>query len=180
MKARGTRRPGDPVTRRANETRALALPVSRPRRVAASLLTFAFLLFPFSFLAACGRGEERRGEIPAEAQAAVERLTDDIAAGRFGRVYEEAAEEWRREVTADENEELLRRVRDRLGRVESRTRHSAREQQYASGPLSGHTLEVTYETTFERGAAVEQLALVRRDGRWQLARYHVSSEALKK
>ncbi|HEV2762558.1 MAG TPA: DUF4019 domain-containing protein [Pyrinomonadaceae bacterium] len=145
----------------------------------AGLLPFAFCLLPFAFLAACGGGEERRGDIPAEAQAAVERLSEDIAEGRFTRVYEEAAEEWRRDVTLEESEELLRRVRERLGRVESRTRRGAREQQYASGPLPGHTLELTYETTFERGSAVELLALVRRDGRWQLARYRVSSEALK-
>ena len=140
-------------------------------------LTFAFCLFTFAF-PACG-GEERRGDIPAEAQAAVERLTEDIAAGRYAKIYAEAADEWRRDVTPEQNEEMLRRVVERLGRVESRTRHSAREQQYASGPLSGHTLEVNYETTFERGTAVELLALVNRDGRWQLARYRVSSEALK-
>ena len=139
----------------------------------------AFFLFTFAFVSACGGGEERRGDIPAEAQAAVERLTEDIAAGRFTRVYEEAAEEWRGEVTPEQSEELLRRVRERLGRVESRARRGAREQQYASGPLHGHTLELTYETTFERGTAVELLALVRRDGRWQLALYRVSSEALK-
>ena len=141
------------------------------------VFTFAFCLSPFAFLA-CG-GEERRGDIPAEAQAAVERLSEDIAAGRYGKIYAEAADEWRRDVTPEQNEEMLRRLGERLGRVESRTRQTAREQQYASGPLSGHTLEVSYETTFERGTALEVLALVNRDGRWQLARYRVSSEALK-
>ncbi len=139
------------------------------------LLTFAFLLLPFYLSCAV---DERRS-IPAAAQETVDRVTEDIAAGRDEKVYEEAAPEWRDQVSADENRKRLARVRERLGRVGARTLRSGREQQSASAPLSGHALELIYQTTFERGDAVEQFTLLERDGRWLLARYSVSSDALK-
>lgn len=140
------------------------------------VLTFAFCLFTF-FFDACAV-DERRG-IPPAAQAAIEGVTEDIAAGRDAKIYAEAAEEWRSAVTAEENARLLSRVRERLGRVEGRTLHTGREQQSASAPLSGHTLEIVYRTRFERGEAMEKFTMLERDGRWLLAGYSVSSDALK-
>jgi hypothetical protein len=122
--------------------------------------------------------DEVRG-VPAGAQAAVERVTEDVAAGRDAKVYAEAAEEWRRTVSEAENARALSRVRERLGRVESRSLHQGREQQSAPAPLSGHTLELVYETRFERGTGMERFTLVERGGDWLLARYSVSSDALK-
>jgi Protein of unknown function (DUF4019) len=122
--------------------------------------------------------DERRG-IPPAAQAAVDGVTEDIAAARDAKVYGEAAEEWRAAVNAEENARLLGRVRERLGRVESRTLHTGREQQSAAAPLKGHTLELAYRTRFERGEAMEKFTLVEREGRWLLAGYSVSSDVLK-
>jgi hypothetical protein len=140
-----------------------------------SLIIFAFCLLPFAF--ACAVDERRN--IPAEAQAAVERVTEDIAAGRDAKVYEEAAGEWRAAVSADENERILSRVRERLGRVENRVLHTGREQAAASAPLSGHTLELVYNTRFERGEAMERFTLLERGGGWLLAGYSVTSDILK-
>ena len=106
-------------------------------------------------------------------------MTDDIAAGRDEKVYQEAAPEWRAQVSSDENARILARVRERLGRVESRALHTGREQQSASPPLSGHTLELVYQTRFERGSAMERFTLVERGGDWQLAGYRVTSDLLK-
>jgi hypothetical protein len=117
--------------------------------------------------------------VPAGAQSAVERVTDDIAAGRDAKVYGEAAEEWRASVSADENARMLSRVRERLGKVENRALHTGKEQQSASPPLSGHTLELTYQTRFERGSAMERFTLVERGGDWLLAGYKVTSDALR-
>jgi hypothetical protein len=121
---------------------------------------------------------ERR-DIPPGAQATVERVTEDIAAGHDEKVYREAAEEWRAQVSADENARILARVRERLGRVESRALHKGTEQQSASPPLSGHALELFYSTRFERGSATERFTLLERGGEWLLAGYTVSSDALK-
>jgi hypothetical protein len=140
-------------------------------------LTFAFLLLPFYFLGGCAVDERR--DVPAGARAVVERVTDDIEAGRHAKVYEEAAPEWRSVVSAEENARLLGRVRERLGRVGARTLHQGREQQSASPPLSGHTLELVYSTRFERGNGVERFTLLERGGDWLLAGYSVSSDLLK-
>jgi hypothetical protein len=140
-------------------------------------LSFAFCLFTFAFLSGCAV-DERRG-VPAGAQATVERVTEEIAAGQDARVYEEAADEWRAAVSADENGRILARVRERLGRVESRALHTGREQQSADPPLSGHALELLYQTRFERGSAMEKFTLLERGGNWLLAGYSVSSDALR-
>ena len=131
----------------------------------------------FAFVVGCNVDERR--DVPEAARATVERVTEDIAAGRDAKVYGEAAEEWRAAVGAEENARLLRRVRERLGRVETRTLHSGREQQSASPPLSGHTLELVYSTRFERGPGVERFTLLERGGEWLLAGYSVSSDLLK-
>ncbi|MET0649353.1 MAG: DUF4019 domain-containing protein [Pyrinomonadaceae bacterium] len=122
--------------------------------------------------------DERR-DIPAGARATVERVTEDIAAGRDEKVYQEAAPEWRAQVSAEENARILGRVRERLGRVESRALHRGKEQQSASPPLSGHSLELFYSTRFERGGATERFTLLERGGEWLLAGYTVSSDTLK-
>ena len=141
------------------------------------LLTFTFCLCAFAFLPACAVDERR--SIPPGAQETIDRVTEDIAAGRHEKIYEEAAPEWRDTVGPEESGKILARVRERLGRVGGRTLHTGREQQSASAPLSGHALELIYQTSFERGDAVETFTLLEREGRWQLARYAVSSDALK-
>lgn len=138
-----------------------------------SLFIFAVCILSF----ACAVDERRN--IPAGAQATVERVTEDIAAGRDTKIYEESAEEWRAAVSADENEKILARVRERLGRVENRMLHTGREQTSASPPLKGHTLELIYNTRFERGEAMERFTLLERGGGWLLAGYSITSDALK-
>jgi hypothetical protein len=141
-----------------------------------SILIFACCLLPFAF-ASCAV-DERRG-VPAGAQETVERVTEDIAAGRDAKVYAEAADEWRAAVSDAENARLLSRVRESLGRVESRALRTGREQQSAAAPLSGHALELVYATRFERGSATEKFTLLERGGDWVLAGYSVNSDLLK-
>ena len=138
------------------------------------LLTTVYCLHLFSSCAV----EERR-DVPAAALATVERVTEDIAAGRDEKVYLEAAPEWRAQVSAEESSRILGRVRERLGRVESRQLTKGTEQQSAAPPLSGHALELFYSTRFERGSATERFTLLERGGEWLLAGYTVSSDVLK-
>lgn len=130
-------------------------------------------------LAAACAVEPRRSGLPPGVQAAVDELTENIAAGRFDRVYAEAAKEWRDTVSAEESERILARVRDGLGRVQSRAPVRAAEQQSDRPPPYGHTLSLSYNTKFERADAIESFTFVERDGRWRLARYSVNSDALK-
>ncbi|MCA1592420.1 MAG: DUF4019 domain-containing protein [Acidobacteria bacterium] len=122
--------------------------------------------------------DERRPVSP-EAQATIDRVTDDLAAARDEKVYAEASDEWRAQVSAEENRKMLERVRERLGAVKSRAFHSGTEQQNAGGEFSGHALQIAYQTTFERGTAMERFTLLEREGRWLLAGYSVTSDALK-
>jgi hypothetical protein len=84
--------------------------------------------------------DERRS-VPAGAQAAVERVTEDVAAGRDTKVYEEAAEEWRATVSAEESARALARVRERLGRVESRALHQGGDWLLARYTVSSDVLK---------------------------------------
>jgi uncharacterized protein DUF4019 len=168
MKAKGKRQKAKIKSENLFVWSASSLP-SFALRAAICLLLFAFH----------GCAVDERRNVPVGAQATVERVTEDIAAGRDAKVYEEAAEEWRVAVSADENEKNLRHVRERLGRVENRALHTGREQAAASPPLSGHTLELIYNTRFERGEAMERFTLIERDGNWLLAGYAVTSDTLK-
>jgi hypothetical protein len=173
-KAEGRRRKAVKIVRPSMPRRPFRL--NRPRAGFYCLLLSAFCLLPSAFNGCAV--DERRG-VPAGAQATVDRVTEEIAEGRDAQVYEEAAEEWRAAVSADENGRILARVRERLGRVESRALHTGREQQSADPPLSGHALELLYQTRFERGNAMERFTLLERGGNWLLAGYSVSSDALK-
>ena len=137
------------------------------------------MLAMFALLSLGCNVDERRSGLPSEAQAAIDKVTEDIAQGRYEKIYHESAEEWRRTVTPEQSKVILDRVRNNLGKVESRSFVSGREQQKESGDLPGHTLIVSYNTTFERAKGMETFTLVKRDGRWMLARYFVNSDALK-
>ena len=145
---------------------------SRPTFVKCLSLIFAFYLFTFSSSCAL---KANRGGVPSEARATVDAVSEDLAAGRYEKIYNEAAEEWRRATTPEESEATLRSLRERLGAVRTRSLHTATEQD-GSG---GHAFVITYATTFDRAEGMETFTLVERDGRWQLARYFVNSDALK-
>ena len=98
-----------------------------------------------------------------------------VAAGQDEKIYKEAAEEWRRASTLDETREFFKTLRTRLGNVKTRAYHTARGEQ----AMNGQSLNVQYQTSFERGEGMETFTLVERDGRWLLARYFVNSAALK-
>ncbi len=133
-------------------------------------------------VALCGVGcavNKTRDGLPPAAQAAIDALTDDIAAGRDEQIYAAAANEWRQAATPDESRASFARVRETFGPVRSRALVAGQEQQAATGPLNGHIVNATYNTRFERADAIETFTLVERDGRWLLARYAVHSDALK-
>ncbi|HEY0078146.1 MAG TPA: DUF4019 domain-containing protein [Pyrinomonadaceae bacterium] len=141
--------------------------------VAARLVALALFVSASFFGAACSV-DERRSGIPTDAQAAIDQLTEHIAAGRDELIYREAADEWRQAVTPEQNAEILEGVR-RLGKVESRTYQTGIERQYGTSAIDGHTLDLRYETTFQRASGMETFTLVKRDGRWLLARYSVNA-----
>ena len=126
----------------------------------------------------CGLETERRS-VPAEVEAAINAVTEDIATERYEKIYNEASELWRQDVTLEQSVSSFKTLKTKLGKVESRTIHSATEQHNSGGPLKGDAFIITYQTRFEKATGMETFTLVKRDNHWLLARYFVNSTALK-
>lgn len=126
----------------------------------------------------CTLRANREG-IPPGAKAIVETVSDDIAAERYEKIYNEAAAEWRSSSSPEQTGSTFKTLKMKLGNAKSRSFHSATEQRETRGGTPGDAFVITYQTTFERGEGMETFTLVERDGRWLLARYFVNSDALK-
>jgi hypothetical protein len=127
---------------------------------------------------ACGLQTGGR-EIPAEVESQVTAISDDIAAERYEKIYNEAADLWRQDSDLEHSTAMLKQLREKLGGVKNRTVHSAIEQENSGGPLQGRSFTLTYQTNFERGEGMETFTFVQRNSQWLLARYRVNSTALK-
>lgn len=129
-------------------------------------------------ISACGLRSESRG-LPVEVQALIASVSDDIAAERYEKIYNESADLWKQESDLEETVNVLKTLRSKLGKIENRTLHSATEQHNSGGPLKGNAFIISYQTRFEKGEGMETFTIVERDHQWQLARYFVNSTALK-
>ena len=137
-------------------------------------LSLVFVLW----LTSCNAGVRRSG-IPAAAQAALQTAIEDIDAGRYDKLYQEAADEWRNQSSLEESKATLQKMRDKLGIARARTQQTAREEQTSTAPVAGHSVSVIYQTTFDRGEGIETFTLIERGGQWSLAKYYVSSCGLR-
>ena len=117
--------------------------------------------------------------IPDQVQASIDAVTEDIADGNDEKIYQEAADEWRRASTLEQTKEFFKTLRTKLGKVKSRVFHVARGEQNTGGLNTVQTYVVQYQTAFENADGMETFTLVERNGRWLMARYFVNSEALK-
>jgi hypothetical protein len=138
---------------------------------------FLIVLFTLQF-SACNQGARRKG-MPAGAQAALDAAIADIDAGRYEKLYNESADEWRTASTLDQSIATFKTLHDKLGNVRNRELQTAREEQTSTAPIRGHSLVVAYRTSFEHGDGMETIILLEHGGRWYLARYFVTSDQLK-
>ena len=118
------------------------------------------------------------GRVPSEVQEVVDNVGEHIAQERYDQIYNESSNLWKQEVTLEQSNQTFKTLRDKLGRIENRSLHSATEQQNSGGALQGHVYILRYETRFERADGMETFTLVEQDGHWLLARYLVNSTAL--
>ena len=133
-------------------------------------LIYAGLVLALMLMSGCGL-KTAVGGIPAGVESTINTVSDDIAQERYDKVYNESSELWKRDVTNEQSAEVLKTLHSKLGKVESRSVHSATEQQNSGGQLKGHAFIVTYQTKFERGEAMETFTLIEENGHWMLARY---------
>lgn len=136
------------------------------------------VLFAALLLGACALRASRNG-IPPEVDSLIATFSDDLSEGRYEKIYNEAADEWRGAATLEESNKVFETLKSKLGKPGNRVLHSASEQDSSNGPLGGHSFVLIYETRFERGEGMETFTLVERNGHWLLARYFVNSTALK-
>ena len=150
----------------------------RMRRESRTFFVRALSLFIVLGLAGCNASVRRSG-IPAGAQAALQTAIDDIDAGRYDKLYQEASDEWRSQSSSEESNATLQKMRDKLGHARTRTQQTAREEQTSTAPVAGHSVSVIYQTTFDRGEGIETFTLIEHGGQWALAKYYVSSSGLR-
>jgi hypothetical protein len=128
---------------------------------------------------ACGCGQPaERNRVPSEVQEVVTTVGDQIAQERYEQIYNESSDLWKHDAALEQSSQVFKTLHDKLGKVESRTLHSATEQENSGGTLKGHVYILTYQTRFERGEGMETFTLIEQNGRWLLARYLVNSTAL--
>ena len=140
--------------------------------------TCALILLVAVISFGCGANPGRR-TTPPEVESAIATISEEIAAERYDKIYNEASGLWRQDSTLEQSTAAFKTLRTRLGLVENRMLQSATEQQNSSGPLKGRAYIITYRTKFQNGEGMETFTLVERDGRWLLARYFVNSTGLK-
>jgi hypothetical protein len=126
----------------------------------------------------CSPGTEGN-RVPTEIQDVVTTIGNQIEQERYEELYSDSSDLWKQDVTQEQSNQVFKTLREKLGKVESRSLHSATEQQNSGGALKGHAYILTYQTKFERGEAMETFTLIEENGRWRLARYLVNSTALK-
>ena len=142
------------------------------RRVLLVAVLFAATAF------ACGTSSQH-ARVPSEVEEVVMNIGDNIAQERYEQIYDESSDLWKREVSLEQSNQVFKTLREKLGKIESRSLNSATEQQNSGGRLKGHVFILSYETRFERGPGMETFTLIEQDGRWRMARYFVNSTNLK-
>jgi len=153
--------------------------IRRPRlRSGYRLVAAHALLICLALSVSCGRAARRSG-IPSAAQTVLDTAIQDLDTGRYEKLYNDAGDEWRKESTLEESNATLQRLHDKLGRAQVRNLDTAREEQTGTAPIPGHTLTAIYQTQFEHGDAMETFTLIEHGGKWYLAKYFVTSTALK-
>lgn len=141
-------------------------------------VAIAFLVLPGLLSLACTRGQRRAG-IPSDAQTVIDTAIQDIDAERYEKLYNDAGDEWRKDATLEESRATFQRLHEKLGRAQVRNLDTAREERTGTAPIPGHSLIAVYQTQFERGDGMETFTLIEHGGKWYLAKYFVTSTALK-
>ena len=153
--------------------------VSSVLAVSHSKLGFVPLLLLISLLAFGCASNRGSGSVPPDVESTINTISEEVAAERYEKIYNEASELWRQDTTLEQSNATFKTLRTKLGLVENRILQAATEQQNSGGPLKGRAYIIAYRTKFQNGEGMETFTLIERDGHWLLARYFVNSTALK-
>ena len=110
---------------------------------------------------------------------AVARFHQQLDARQFERIWSEADDAFRGSTTREQALQLLDAIHRKLGAVVSSTERAWNVRSFVgSGALSGDFVQLTEDTTFERGIGAEDFAWKIVDGTPRLAGYHINSADL--
>jgi hypothetical protein len=87
--------------------------------------------------------------------------------------WDQASSIFRDEVTQEKWVAVLRRSREPLGAVVSRTRSRLEFSKFLRGAPEGDYAIIHFSTSFASKNATERLTLVKEDGKWQMAAYGI-------
>jgi hypothetical protein len=97
-------------------------------------------------------------------------LVDDQ---KYEESWNQASSMFRNEVTKEQWIAALKRSREPLGSVGSRTRTRLEFSKALRGAPDGNYAIIHFSTTFNGKGATERLTLVMEDGKWQMAAYGI-------
>ena len=131
-------------------------------------------LFVFSILTALSAnlimtGAQSEQDVATDAQKWLA-LVDDL---KYEESWMRASSMFRGEVKQEQWIAALKRSREPLGAVTSRTRTRLQFSNSLRGAPDGNYAILHYQTSFSSKTATERLTLLKEDGRWQMAAYGI-------
>jgi hypothetical protein len=131
-------------------------------------------LFVFGILAALSAnlimtGAQSEEDVATDAQKWLA-LVDDQ---KYEESWMRASSMFRSEVKQEQWIAALKRSRELLGAVTSRTRTRLQFSNSLRGAPDGNYAILHYQTSFSSKTATERLTLLKEDGRWQMAAYGI-------
>ena len=114
-------------------------------------------------------GAQSEEDVAADAQKWLA-LVDDQ---KYEESWMRASSMFRSEVKQEQWIAALRRSREPLGSVTSRTRTRLQFSNALRGAPDGNYAILHYQTSFSSKTATERLTLVKENGRWQMAAYGI-------
>lgn len=131
-------------------------------------------LFVFGILTAFSSnlimtGSQSEEDVATDAQKWLA-LVDDL---KYEESWMRASSMFRSEVKQEQWIAALKRSREPLGAVTSRTRTRLQFSNSLRGAPDGNYAILHYQTTFSSKTATERLTLLKEEGRWQMAAYGI-------
>jgi len=146
-----------------------AIPNARTKELVALLCIAASAFVAINLLAA------QTAKYREPADPAVKQFHEQLAAGQYVAIYDEADETLRRTTSESDFVNLLQSVHQRLGDAQNLNLTSTAVSWHGGGRMS---IGVTYDTRFTHGIATEQFLWQEQDNRVALGRYQIRSNVL--
>ena len=83
--------------------------------------------------------------------------------GRYEKIYNDAADEWRRDATLEQSNKVFETLKSKLGKPGNRVLHSASEAKQLERPTGRSFIRPDVRNRFERGEGMETFTIVERE-----------------